>query len=76
VPNPFAGSGFHGGICACHAKGGRLKKRYLKRAKALAAAEVMPRDAWVYPCPSERGVFHVTTHPIEGGQYVQTGASS
>jgi|GEM_PF-3582920 len=76
APDPFAGTGFHGGICICHASGGRLKKRYLKQADAMRDARVMPKDAWVYPCPAEKRVWHVTTHPIEGGQYVQNEVTS
>jgi hypothetical protein len=68
--NPFAGTGFKGGICACKTKGGRLKRRYTKQAKALEAAQLMPLTAYVYPCPNENGVWHTTTHPRPDGKYI------
>lgn len=68
--NQLAGSGFNGAICACFAKGRKLKRRYKKQADAIADATKMPLDAWVYPCPTERRIWHVTTHPIKGGTYV------
>lgn len=65
--------GFRGGVCGCRQTGGRLKKRYTKQAKAVFDAQAMPKDAWVYPCPTERRVWHVTTNPQPGGQYVDNG---
>lgn len=63
---------FKGGICACMTSGPmrRLKKRYLSQAKAKADAQNMTPETWVYTCPSERGVWHVTTHAIEGSTYI------
>ena len=70
--NPFAGTGFRNGICGCKASGGRLKRRYLKQSEALEDAKKLLKDARVYACPTERRVWHVTTNPVDGAQYVET----
>jgi|GEM_PF-4891970 len=62
--------GFRGGVCGCRRNGGRLKKRYLKQSDAIKAAQRLPNDGYIYPCPTERRVWHVTGHPIDGNTYI------